>query len=751
MVSHPAIVLLLLWTHATVSPFLPCENVREKEPFSEGEVIILVLVPWPDERNFAGWDEGYAMLAAGRVAQKEVNEDASLLPNHTVRLIERGHEACGLYETSCGVRNLVEYSIDPLHAVAVAGLYCSASTAALSGLAGREEINLVQLTASNSPTFEARSNLTRKFPRQWKFLESASIYADMIIDLMDHFNWSNIALVQDFDSIFYATIGEVLNQQIDTNLDKQIIYTTSIFDNSELIDDSLRNIRNTSTRIIVAIASSSQLAELLCSADKYEIRYPDYMWIIIDFLPEHLEREKRCSPEQLHRVLNGSLMAYFNLDLENSTTLVSGKPYSKFLELYQKELENVREEFEDPDLEGDPLYGGLLYDQIWALSLALNNSLSEIRDSNISLTDLGLNRLEITEIIEEEFLMLDFQGATNRIKFTEERDIFTSIDIYQIVGKEPYFVGGYYQNRLINLSLDRFDDKVESMDRVIEKPLAITLYAISGVVTVWVFIMMCLLIHYRNKSEIKATSPVLSLLMYVGCYCLCLASFGRILLGTITDELFYTVNCNVQVFLFLNGFNFLFLTLIAKLLRINAIFNNASLKQLGKVWNNSVLATGVCLIALASNSVLVVWFSLDPLRQENSTEFIIKGNRRYNEVDAKCVSQHSLIWYIIYIAYQIVVIFVTVVVTVLTRRIPYENFKDTKKTNLFVFIIIIGYIFFVCGWWITRELKLVDIANLFVYIILILAVIICQVALFVPKFRTLVCSSVKRRTSVVSL
>ena len=755
--AHVVVVVVVLdlyvWCHA-VTLSLPCEIRREREPFLEGEVRVLVLVPWLDER-FSG--AGYALMAAGRVAQKEVNEDNSLLPNYTVRLIE-GYETCGPADTfTCGLNNLVQYTIDPAYALAVAGIYCSISTVTMSALAGREEINLIQLAASISPVFESGKNSLGRFPHLWRFLKSASIYADLILDLMDMFDWSNITLVQDYDSFYHSIIAELLSQKINKTTDKQILYITSALNNMQQIDESLRNIHNMPTRIIVAIASSSQLAKVLCMAEKYKMYYPEYLWIVNDCLPQHLERENHCSKEQLHRILNGSVMTYYNLHSErNSTILVSGQPYSTYLERYQEELESLKAEFGDSSISGDPPYGGLLYDQIWALALGLNSSLLEINDNNISLSYPGLNRLKITQITEKAFTKLDFQGVTNRIKFSEQRDIPTSINLYQVLEQEAMLVGSYYynkdtQNYELNVSLDGFNDKIEIRDRVIVLPLVVIMFIISGLVTVMVSVMMGLLLYYRHSPVIKATSPVLSLLIYVGCYFLCLASFGRILLANITHEVFYTVNCNMQVVLIANGFNFIFLTLLAKILRIYFIFKNVRMQRMGREWNNSVLAMAVCVISLASNAIFIAWFAFDHLRQEKVEEFIVNDNDRYIAAYSKCVSKYSTIWYLIFVAYHAVVLFLVVLVAFWSRRIRYQNFKDTKRANLFVFVIVIWYIAFVSGWWVTRELNLVDIANLFVYAIFILTVISCQVFLFLPRFKMLIISSVKQKTPYRSM
>ena len=117
----------------------------------------LLLVPWPDVRNrsHAGYDAGPDLLTGARVAVQEINQRTDLLNRYEIKLIEAGHEACGLAETDLGLQNLVNNSINPSlphNVVVILGLFCSTSTDALSPVAGREGVDLIQLSASNSLT-----------------------------------------------------------------------------------------------------------------------------------------------------------------------------------------------------------------------------------------------------------------------------------------------------------------------------------------------------------------------------------------------------------------------------------------------------------------------------------------------------------------------------------------------------------------------------------------------------------------------
>ena len=100
MVIVVVVTLLLLSSLCTSQPDSNRTSIR-----------ILTLVPWPNDREHAGWDNGLSLLAAGRLAQKEINDNDSILPGYKIELIARGHEACGLLETTNATNNLVENAV----------------------------------------------------------------------------------------------------------------------------------------------------------------------------------------------------------------------------------------------------------------------------------------------------------------------------------------------------------------------------------------------------------------------------------------------------------------------------------------------------------------------------------------------------------------------------------------------------------------------------------------------------------------
>ena len=49
-------------------------------------------------------------------------------------------------------------------------------------------------------------------------------------------------------------------------------------------------------------------------------------------------------------------------------------------------------------------------------------------------------------------------------------------------------------------------------------------YALAAVIALFTTIVLVVYLYYRSHKEVKATSPYLSMLVFVGCYLLCLAA-----------------------------------------------------------------------------------------------------------------------------------------------------------------------------------------------------------------------------------
>ena len=742
-----------IYHHLWLILLLIAAVLRRSEPqeiYSEEKVIrFLALVQWRDEFNrpHSGWDTGPDMLAAGRVAVQEINSRTDILTNYTLEMIEGRHEACGLTGATLGIKELASGGIgkEDVSVVAVLGLFCSTSTQHIAPVAGRA--GLIQLSAANSPLF---SRDLQKFPHLWRILVSARAYADMMLSLMRRIGWKKVGLVQDLNTLFHSGIAESFIDLIRANNEYSINYRAGIVrTREELIDTALGKIKKTGTRIVFLQTTGPQTAKFLCAAANKNMVYPDYLWIITDYfltgLIGELEGLSNCNETLLRKGINGSLIGFFDLqDTEAIFTNASGFNYSEYQQKYLEQLNETRKEYYNSDDDvGDVLYAGLLYDQVWALALAINNA---IELYNISMEDYSYNQYEVTNKIEESLSRVSFRGATGHIMFSEDREVSTPVNIYQVNSNasEPHILIGYYDSyhNTINITINNLpSDEINTDIKSVPLEVAIGLYVAVLSVTIIVTIILICLLYHRSKPPVKATSPFVSFLMFLGCYLFLVNDLLRITYASFPralPDIIFKIFCNVSTPIFFNGCSFIFLTLLIKLMRVRKIFYNRRLsKYLSPFWSNKVIAMVVIMMTVFPNSVILSWMILDPREKEKIITNNTDGPLLYYEEVDKCKSSSLGYLFIVIFLYLFILFMVTIVTAALTRKIKHKDFKDTKKVNAFIYMYVLTLSFMGSSVGYFDSIDMPIVAHYFAIPLSLAIVCECIFILFLPKLISL--------------
>ena len=128
--------------------------------------------------------------------------------------------------------------------------------------------------------------------------------------------------------------------------------------------------------------------------------------------------------------------------------------------------------------------------------------------------------------------------------------------------------------------------------------------------------------------------------------------------------------------------------------------------------------------------ILIFWSAVDPYTARTiTTEY-----SSFAEVEQRCYCKYLLLWIGLLIVNILVLIVVLLVVAVKTRKIRQAHFKDTKKVNTFLFLLV-TVIFLTLAYWmifhtIGTKKGYSDITLRLVHIIIVAS---CQGFLFVPK------------------
>ena len=316
--------------------------------------------------------------------------------------------------------------------------------------------------------------------------------------------------------------------------------------------------------------------------------------------------------------MEGVFLLQYRIYVENDVELYSGWTYKEFQQRYTDKL--WEEAVNRTDKVEENIYANSLYDQVWAFALALNSSLLDIKARNLSFDDYGIgNTKAISDIIKGELSKVDFQGATGRIMFDRNRSIPSSVDIMQIKNGKEVLVG-IYDPFHKNITHQNFPDSLP--DDTFQTVYILLPLWLGGCILVTQIILLCLittntvlLLWWRKESEIKASGPILSIPIMIGCYLLCaapiiLAVKEMILIQDIT---LLTFLCNLKLWSLSIGIDLIFTTLSLRLLRLFHVFR--SFRKTGKFWSDKYLFLYLLLICSFSYFFGLTWipYVLSPI------------------------------------------------------------------------------------------------------------------------------------------
>ena len=159
---------------------------------------------------------------------------------------------------------------------------------------------------------------------------------------------------------------------------------------------------------------------------------------------------------------------------------------------------------------------------VWSLAFALNNSMNEL---NMKLIEFLPGSKELAQAIASHMSDVDFQGVSGGIDFDKKSGFNTArhINIIQFGVEKSSTLIGFYTSRehitLFNETMPQF-----IMPTFIEKITQVSIASAAAFLIIHVACSLLILpiqvtnILYRNYSSVKATSPKLNHLIFLGFY-----------------------------------------------------------------------------------------------------------------------------------------------------------------------------------------------------------------------------------------
>ena len=650
---------------------------------------ILSLLPYADSDGLYGWDRGLELLPAARIAVRHINQQTNVLPGYQIELIEQSSDACGRDVVTRGLQNLVGSALTPdrdANAIAVVGLACSAVTRTVSPVAGR--FDLLQVAIANSQLLRDR----KEFPHLWRVISTSDVLVDATIMLMERFNWQRVGLLSDGNFFFQAIAKSFRAAARIRNF--TIVVDEGLDSNPSTINTAISRIQSQGVRIIFSPTTLPESVEIICQAAKNNLIWPGYVWIFPSRIyEEFLESIDLCDDQELFQTaLENITLVGLELSGRNgNVTLVSGITYDEFRAEYEVEYRNVQDKFPDVVFSSTyNVYANAMYDEVWALALAINSSLPELEEKNLKLTEYGYDMPEITQIFERQMKNVTFSGALTNVHFNEFNEVPTSVNVFQVRDNVSILIGQMVDNNLMVLNISKSeipgDDFVRKYN-LLSDDFVIPLYVLAAILLVMTSVLLIMTLLLRKEPEILAISPLLSVLVFVGCYQLICAS---VLASThnyvaMPSEL-YIVICYITNWSSRSGINFITTTVLIRLVRIYRVFTHFG--KTSKFWQDKYLFVTIIVISCCPDLITVVGLIVDRLQVKDAEEYFLDENPPVIQLTRECVSDHgfSNISYVLFQAYTALLIILLLAFAILTRKVNKKNFKDTKKILVFVFL-----------------------------------------------------------------
>ena len=359
--------------------------------------------------------------------------------------------------------------------------------------------------------------------------------------------------------------------------------------------------------------------------------------------------------------------------------------------MYEDIIDQYNRDESNPYNRSTGNFAALMFDQVWALALALNNS-------NLDLSQYQIGQKEMTNVIRNEVYKLDFEGVSGPINFDSATGFSTrGADIFQIVAGQQKPVASYNgRNDIVNFGNGEFiSDQFETSVTTVSTPAVVVFTILTLTLLSFIVVAHFATLKYREHCEIKATSLKLNQLIYVGCYIFIVGSLLYYLYASIplSDTIAGNVCHAVWVWIIPTGYILIIGTIIARTWRLYRIFLYAI--NPGCLISTPRLFIFVFVLLSVYVIIGIIWTAIDPLRMEVISQSVVAKEIGYAKVIKRMCqgSQNFYVWIGIAFSYIACLMIAMVALSLLTMKIEYKNFT-TKALRVLAFLL--GLIFVVC-------------------------------------------------------
>ena len=523
-----------------------------------------------------------------------------------------------------------------------------------------------------------------------------SHHIECLLNLVKELKWNRLALMVE-NANYYKYEADLLQKKLLTT--PEIIITPYMIicetDNTKY---ALQRIKKSGTNIVIVLASERTASIILKEALELNFIWPLYAWIL--HITPHTE--------SILKMEGAIILSHYPVQEK----LRPPKDFEGICNLINATEQQTA--------------CNTLYDSILAAELVGK-----------------LKRFNIT-----------FPGKTGMVELDDRGNRLKNSTLIQIKNHSIVKIGYYNPKSLEFFLYDEFFSSgsipkgmtiiTDGKPSIVHKSLILLAFTSCFI---FLFIIMILFIYFRKAPEVKATSITLSMSMLLGSFILLLiipiillfeeqpVDLAPYLARGTTD--FVPVPAKSNICLCVAWFSLstpiILTTIFLKMLRVYIIFSHPrSYKR--KLFSDGALFLYLLIIITPNILLLILWSTLDPLVNH------IMVTRRENviEIHKTCLSNHIFIWPVMSTIYLIILIIAVAIIAFKTSKIPFKDFRDSKATYAYIFIIIFVTIQVQFYWFFLSSLKPVttEITAASHYILYtgnFIITISCPCLLFIPK------------------
>ena len=418
---------------------------------------------------------------------------------------------------------------------------------------------------------------------------------------------------------------------------------------------------------------------MLCEAYKRGLTWPKYVWIFHSYQLDDLLRLNSTSNEEcsVQKILEGIFVFQLTQQRSNFNS------------------ENAHHYCNKCNTVSYNPYADLLHDSVCAL---ISNSLTD-------------NTL--------------FSQICSRVSVHDSSTVY----IYHYMNDTTNLAGIYNgtSHSLKNVSETMLSFTDYDLPLVhTEAMLTLHLLPLSFLSFIFNTVLLVLYTAFHNEPSVKSTSVALSILIFTGCYLL----VGFSVVVTLNRQ--YRLDlCMVIVWLSGIGLSvpLILATVLVKMLRVYRILTALRILKWNIVSSNYVLIAYTMLIISPNIIILTLWTVSDPYRKV--INFI--EHPGFIKIEVNCHTDKVHIWFALGIIYFFMLSLAVVIVAIKSRKIRLFHFKDTKKVNLFICLVLL-----ICigGHFYWNILLIIGFYDAYLVVIIVehtLPAFLCHILLFAPK------------------